>query len=86
MLLGAPVGDHEFKKEVIRKRVEKIRETTSHLPSASYRPLLQDFDAITREALNRILAVPVTDIQWAQAKQLAEPKSMNHIIGKTSRR
>lgn len=29
---------------------------------------LQDFDIITREALNRILATPITDLQWAQAK------------------
>ena len=36
VLLGAPVGDELFKKEVLKRRVKKIRDTTAHLP------LLQD--------------------------------------------
>ena len=97
VLLGAPVGDQCFKEMILKKGVEKIRETTQHLPflqdphteycllrsclslpkfmfvlravdTTPFQPLLQEFDSITREALNRILAVPVTDLQWAQAK------------------
>ena len=97
VLLGAPVGNQEFKKVVISRRVEKIRDTTAHLPllqdphtefsllrsclslpkfmfvlkavdTTPYQLLLQDFDGITRDALNRVLAVPVTDLQWDQAK------------------
>ena len=32
VLLGAPVGDEAFKAAYIKKKVDKIRETTEHLP------------------------------------------------------
>ena len=35
--------------------------------TSSHQPLLQEFDLVTREGLDRILGVPLTDVQWSQA-------------------
>ncbi len=39
----------------------RAADTTGHTE------LLQDFDTVTRTALDRILGLPVTDLQWSQA-------------------
>ena len=46
----------------------KIMFTLRTVDTSVHRPVLAEFDHETREALNRILGAPLTDLQWRQAK------------------
>ena len=95
VLLGAPLGSPQYVKEVLERRVEKMRRITymlfaledphtefvllcsclalpklifSHrtVETSSHLEVLQEYNRVTREAISRIMGVPLTEQQWLQ--------------------